>query len=302
MKRRVFGADAAGTANCALPLLANLGGRLAEANRWGLCPKWSSRVVWRLERPPHRDVGIAFETFPRLHELWDIEAHLCTYVPGQNARANRKAELAERFAARPQALTLIIRRWYFPVERKWRTTSADVDAGLEFCLDNPGLVDELMLADATPEPAPFRLDYRPGPQNRPLTEEQLARFLDSFPEDRGRVIGAVRGEFGPFLDNADPLAGARFVSRQLGIAVDPRVGELVSSGDVNYAAHLAGVDPAVCAHLPAVNRFTHLGLSRSIHAAAYSEDVNRALSSIVRSKSTYYPLLSEAFKRRLATA
>jgi hypothetical protein len=302
MKHRVYGADAAGAANSALPPLGNLGGRLAEANRWGLCDKWTAGLVWRLPRAPHIDVGIKFSTFPRLSDLRDIEAHLCTYGTGHSARDVSKVELAARFATRPHALALILRGWLFPLERAGRTAPADVDTGLEFCLDNPGLVGKLMLADAAPAPTPFRLTYRAGPQNRPLQEDDLARFLDSFPEDRGRIIGGARGEFGPFLNRADPRAVGRYVSAKLGVEVDPRLGELVSSADLNYAAQLAGVDPAVCAHLPSVNRFTREGLSRSIHAAAYSQDVNRALSSILRGRSTYEPAALKPIERRLVYA
>jgi len=302
MKHRVYGADAAGAANCAFPPLANVGAPLAEANRWGMCPKWLSRAARLLMRPAHVNVGINFNTFPRLNDLHDIEAHLCTYGPGYSGRGARKAELAERFATRPNGLVGILRWWFFPLDNIFRTALADVDAGLEFCLNNPGLVEELMRSDGAPSPMPFRLPYRARPQNRPLEEDDLARFLDNFPEDRGRIIGAVRGEFGAFFDRADPRAVARYVSGKLGIEVDPRLGELVSAGDVNYAAQLAGVDPAVCAHLPSVNRFSRGGLSRSIHAAAYSEDVNRALSSIVRGRSTYEGAGLKATGRRLAKA
>ena len=302
MKNRVYGADAAGAADSALPLLGNLGARLAEANRWGVSPKWLARLVLRLQRPAYMDVGINFSTVPRLTELQEIGAHLCTYGPGHSGRDACKAKLAERIATRPHALAPILRGWFFPLERIWRTASADVDAGLDFCLDNPGLVTELMHAEWDPAPLPFGLKYSAGPQNRPLMEDGLARFLDNFPEDRGRIIDGARGEFGPFLGRADPAAIARYVSAKLGIEVDPRFGELVSAGDVDYAAHLAGVDPALCAHLPSVNRFTKMGLSRSIHAAAYSEDVNRALSSIVHNRSTYRPPGSKAIEPRLAAA
>ena len=105
------------------------------------------------------DVGIKFGPFPHLEDLKDIGAHLCTYAPGHSGRDVSKADLADSFATRPHALTLILRWWLFHLDHFVRTASADVDDGLEFCLHNPGLVDELMRADWGRAPLPLRLSH-----------------------------------------------------------------------------------------------------------------------------------------------